>query len=39
MRLELLSLGYDGIVIRDGGGDGVDYVIALDAATVKVVVE
>jgi hypothetical protein len=39
VRRELLDLGYDGIVIYDGGGDGVDYVIALDEATVKIVVD
>jgi hypothetical protein len=37
VRQELLSLGYDGIVVVDGGGDGVDYVIALEARAVKVV--
>jgi hypothetical protein len=37
IRRELLGLGYDGIVVRDAGGDDVDYVIALDAATVKVI--
>jgi hypothetical protein len=39
VRRELLELGYDGIVIHDGGGDGVDYVIALDETTVKIVVD
>ena len=39
MRLELLRLGYDGIVIHDGGGDGIDYAVAIDEATVKVVVD
>jgi hypothetical protein len=38
VRQELMSLGYDGIVVWDGGGDGVDYVIALDERTVKIVV-
>jgi hypothetical protein len=39
VRRELLRLGYDGIVIYDGGGDGIDYIIALDEATVKIVVD
>lgn len=39
VRRELLRLGYDGIVLRDGGGDGIDYVIAIEDATVKVVVD
>ncbi len=38
IRDELLRAGYDGIIVRDGGGDGIDYVIAIDNATVKVVV-
>ena len=37
IRLALLAAGYDGIVVRDAGGDDVDYVIALEAGTVKVV--
>jgi hypothetical protein len=36
VRQELLALGHDAIVVRDGGGDGIDYVIALVAANVKV---
>jgi hypothetical protein len=39
IRRELLQLGYDGIIVPDGGGDGVDWVIALTGATVKVVNE
>jgi hypothetical protein len=39
VRRELLDLGYDGLVIYDGGGDGIDYVIALDGATVRIVVD
>ncbi|MFN8633330.1 MAG: hypothetical protein U0893_05695 [Chloroflexota bacterium] len=39
IRLELLNLGYDGIIVRDGGGDGVDWVVALTGASVKVVDE
>ena len=31
VRQELLDLGYDGIVVVDGGGDGIDYVIASEA--------
>ena len=37
IREELRRLGYDGIVAFDGGGDGIDYVIALLPAAVKVV--
>lgn len=37
IRRELLSEGYDGIIVRDAGGDGVDYVIALRDETVRVV--
>ena len=38
VRVELLRLGYDGLVVKDAGGDGVDFVIALEADAVKVVV-
>ena len=37
IRWHLLALQYDGIVVADAGGDGVDFVIALEAASVKVV--
>ncbi len=37
IRVELLRSGYDAIIVRDGGGDGIDYVIVLDAAIVRVV--
>lgn len=37
IRRELLSLGYDGIIVPDGGGDGVDWVIALTGDAVRVV--
>lgn len=37
IRRELLRLGYDGIIVPDGGGDGVDWVIALTGDAVKVV--
>jgi hypothetical protein len=37
IRRELLRLGYDGIIVPDGGGDGVDWVIALIGDAVKVV--
>ena len=37
VRRELLDLGYDGLIVWDAGGDGIDYVIALQAETVKVV--
>jgi hypothetical protein len=39
IRRELLRLGYDGIIVPDGGGDGVDWVIALTGDAVKVVDE
>jgi hypothetical protein len=35
VRRVLLDLGYDGIIVTDGGGDGIDYVIALDGASVR----
>jgi hypothetical protein len=34
----LLRLRYDGLVIHDAGGDGIDYVVALHPRSVKVVV-
>jgi hypothetical protein len=37
IRRELLALGYDSLMIDDAGGDGIDYVVALDASSVKVV--
>ena len=39
IRRELLAEGYDGIVVYDGGGDGIDYVIALVDATIRIVVD
>jgi hypothetical protein len=36
IRQELVRLGYDGLIVRDAGGDAIDYVIALDASSVKV---
>jgi len=39
IRRALLDAGYDGLVIRDGGGDGVDYVIAMAADCVRIVSE
>ena len=36
VRRELMRLGYDGIMIVDAGGDGIDYVVAFDEHTVKV---
>jgi len=39
IRRELLAEGYDGLVVYDGGGDGVDYVIALVEGIVRVVTE
>lgn len=39
IRQELLAMGYDGIIVRDGGGDGIDYVIAIRDGTARVVRE
>jgi hypothetical protein len=39
IRLHLLDLGYDGIVVRDGGGDGIDYVVAIVDGGAKVVID
>jgi hypothetical protein len=39
IRRELLRLGYDGIMIPDGGGDDVHWVIALTSDAVKVIDE
>jgi hypothetical protein len=39
IRRELLRLGYDGMVIGDAGGDGVDYVVVIAPGTAKVVIE
>jgi hypothetical protein len=38
IRRELISLGYDGIVVIDGGGDDVDYVVAFKGESVRVIV-
>jgi hypothetical protein len=37
VRQELINLKYDGLVIFDAGGDGVDYVVAILGETTKVV--
>ena len=37
VRQVLLAEGYDGLVVHDAEGDGIDYVIALEAGSVKVV--
>ena len=39
IRRHLLDLGYDGIVVVDGSGDGVDYVIAIAEGSVRVVID
>ena len=39
LRRELLEAGYDGLVIGDAGGDGVDYVVALVEDAVRIVTE
>ena len=37
VRQVLLAEGYDGLVVRDAEGEGIDYVIALESSSVKVV--
>lgn len=37
VRRELLGMGYDGIVVEDVDGEGVDFVIALEEQSVKIV--
>lgn len=37
IRRRLIQLGYDGLVVFDAGGDGIDYVIALHPRSVKIV--
>jgi hypothetical protein len=39
IRRHLLDLGYDGIVVWDGDGDGIDYVIAITDDSIRVVVD
>ncbi len=39
IRRELVAVGYDGIVVVDAGGDGIDYVIALVDGVARVVVD
>lgn len=39
IRQHLLELGYDGIVVWDGGGDGIDYVVAIVEDSARVVVD
>ncbi|MFN8632293.1 MAG: hypothetical protein U0893_00455 [Chloroflexota bacterium] len=39
IRRELLSEGYDGLVVYNAGGDGTDYIIALIAESVRIVVD
>ena len=39
IRQHLLELGYDGIVVWDGGGDGVDYVVAILEDSARVVID
>lgn len=31
--------GYDGMIIRDAGGDGIDYIVAFQAEAVRIVQE
>jgi hypothetical protein len=38
IRTYLRRRGHDGIIVRDGGGDGIDYVIDLENSSVKVIV-
>jgi hypothetical protein len=37
VRRVLLAEGYDGLVVRNAEGEGVDYFIALNASSVKVI--
>ena len=39
LRRELLRSGYDGLIVGDAGGDGIDYVIAIVDESVRIVVE
>lgn len=39
LRRALLDEGYDGLVIGDAGGDGIDYVVALVDEAVRIVTE
>ena len=39
VRRHLVESGYDGVVVEDAGGDGIDYVIAIESGSVKVVVD
>ncbi len=39
IRREFLDAGYDGLVVHDAGGDGVDYVISIVNEAVRVVVD
>jgi hypothetical protein len=39
VRRDLLANGYDGLVVRDGDGDGIDLIIALRDDIVRVVVD
>ncbi len=39
VRRALLQAGYDGIVVYDGGGDGIDFVVALLDGAARVVID
>ena len=39
IRRELLGAGYDGLMISDAGGDGVDVVVALVDGSTRVLTE
>ena len=39
IRRELIQNGYDGLMVHDGGGDGIDLVIVLRDEVVRVVVD
>ena len=39
IRRELMEQGYDGMIVRDAGGHGVDSIIAFEGAAVRVVVD
>lgn len=38
IRRRLIRLGYDGLVINDAGGDGIDDVVALHPHSVRIVI-
>lgn len=39
LRRQLMRDGHDGLIVRDAGGDGIDYIIAIKDGIVRVVAE